>query len=430
MTNQAVGGKEQSAKQKRLKRIVIFGELLRFHATTPFYGDREAKILHELFREQIHAAAGIEPELALARERRLFDRDRFYSLCGHGGPTEEAWMQIVSGGFSREAAAYFAQCFDDAFVVCQEAGSVTGVMDAVGIPYLDLRVSPIRFLDDIYLAFASNFQTVRDRVFSYRIGDSEIRASANRMRAGYFAAMGPQNIRERMSPAGLGPNALLICGQTTVDLSLIQNGRVATFEDCREELDALIAGHDNVYFKKHPLNSQSDANSRFVRARPKIVPVAKNIYRMLSDDNLVAVAALSSGALTEARHFGKKVHYLLHEHVRLAETSGSFTARDYVMTGDEYFGHSFWADILSPVFDTRPGAFRREADAPPNRLRNILNAWWGYESPNSPQAPKPPMLLALARKAVNAIDPAHAIRSRIDPDGKARRKVTKLLSRR
>lgn len=412
-----------------MKKIILFGDLLRFQKTNPFHADRMAKTMHELFRGQIAAATGVMPELVLAREDSLFDRKKFYSLSGHGEPSEEGWVRIASGDYDKSAAAYFAECFRDAVAITHEAGSLLGVLDDAGISYIDFRVAPVRFLDDILLCFKSNVPEVTGRLLRYRMNLDDIAFYANRLRARYCARMSIDDVESKLTCAGVQPNSLLICGQSSSDLSLIRNGRMVTAKDCLETLGAVIKNYDHIYYKKHPHAGDRDITGEVLRTLCAVRQIDTNIYRMLCDDNLTGVAALSSGVLTEARFFGKRVHFLSHEYIALSGDSSANGAEEYVMTCDEYFSPTFWSDILSPCIETQP-CREFNFSGRTNMLRTLINGWWGYEpacGTGSPQA-SGGGLLRLLKKVGDKFDPEHALRRRIDPTGSIRRKIMKMLS--
>ncbi len=413
-----------------MEKIVFLGDLLRFHKTNPFHADRMAKTLHELFRAQIAAATGVMPELVLAREDSRFDRKKFYALSGHGEPSEEGWVRIVSGEYNSSAAAYFAECFRGALVISHEAGALLGVMDDAGIKYVDFRVAPIRFLDDILLCFKSNAPGVSGRLLRYRMEFDEIRFYVNRLRARYSARMSIDDVGGKLGCAGLEPNSLLLCGQSGADLSLIRDGRMVTMKYCLEKLEEVAAKYGRVYYKKHPNAGDRDMTGEIVRSMRVVRRVDANIYRMLCDDNLAGVAALSSGVLTEARFFGKQAHFLSHEYIALSGDAEANGAEEYVMTRDEYYSPAFWADILSPCVETkecRPFNFSERT----HLMRCLIDSWWGYDPEHEADAAHATDrgLPGVLRKLGNTCDPEHRLRRTIDPTGEIRRRIVTMLSR-
>jgi hypothetical protein len=412
-----------------VKRIVFFGDLLRFHKTNPFHADRMAKTLHELFRAQIAAATGVAPELVLAREYGHLDRKKFYALAGLGEPSEDGWVRIASGDYDRSAAEYFAECFRGALVISHEAGSLLRVMDDAGIEYIDFRVAPIRFLDDILLCFKSNVPGVSERLLPYRFELDDIQFFVNKLRARYCVRMSIDDVGTKLNCAGLPPNSLLLCGQSGADLSLIRDGCMVTMRDCREKLEEVVSQYDHVYYKKHPAPGDRDITWEVVRGMRNVRRVDTNIYQMLCDDNLSGVAALSSGVLTEARFFEKQTHFLSHEYIALSGDANADGAEEYVMTRDEYYSPMFWRDIFSPCVETnscRDFSFSTRT----HLLRNLIDCWWGYEpeaSSGSVLHVKYEGLQGLFRNAAEKLDPSHILRRNIDPTGVIRRRIMKVL---
>ena len=400
-----------------ISEIVMFGELLRTQEINPFYADKTTRLVHELFRDLIYAATGMRPDCELAGSVKRFNRETFYRLAGYDAVSTENWLRIVSGQFREEAADYFAQCFAGALVISHEAGSLIRIMEQRNIPYIDMRVSPIRFMEDIYFAFRTNMPEMAARFRKYMIDENAIQIAADRLRA-YYAATSPK------AAGGFPPGSLLVCGQTDTDLSLVVDGAITDFSQHAEMLRRLFERHEHIYYKPHPMAAQAYGNHWLLRTFPHIRLARGNMYRMLCDNNLQTVVALSSGVLHEAPYFGKEATPVSHIHVNLAKVGNPPIAGEYVMIRDACYSSSFWQDILAPCIETKENGEAGFAGGD-SFLRAYMGMWWDYEIGR----PEPSAVLKLCQRLGNLIDPRHRFRRWVDPSGRLRGGVKRLIGR-
>lgn len=363
-----VPAKKKSASAG-IRRIVFLGDLLRVQENAGDFADRSLNWEYSLLGEQVKMATGLPVEVVLTSDKHRFDRERFCALCGLPMCTE-SWVRVASGHYTKKAARYFCECFSDALIVTQVAGALKKMMDDAGIPYIDIYVSALKFMDDLHFAFRSNLQSVTDKLLQYRMSESAIVMEASKIRA-YYAGR-----NSHRTP--LKENSLLICGQTGIDLSLVYRGRLVTFLDYKEKLRALTAFYDHVYYKPHPYASPDSESERFIRSLDKVEIIKnQNFYRLLSDRNLKAVAALSSGTLKEAPYFGKTAHTISHEFIRYYQGDGIIRPDEFIVVTGECFSPAFWADILSGILHTRE--CEAVSFAQSSLLRRTLDTWWDYE---------------------------------------------------
>lgn len=407
-----------------IKRIVVTGDLLRIEHNNNKKANNFIRFVYELLKEQIYLATGIYPEVALAGDSPGFDRNTFYALSGFDKPSFENWLQIASGKCRQDAGDYLLKCFSETLIISYEAGAFEHGLKQTRLPYIDIRISPIRFLEDLFLAFKSNIPEVQSKLWVYHIPDSYIRLSVNILKSYYLIHLPESCIARAASTANLPRNTLLICGQTDVDLSLVRHGQIVSFHDFANELHQLINEHHTIYYKAHPNASLSSPNLRFIRSIKKIKITKNNIYRMLCDDNLKTVTALSSGVLHEAPWFGKKIQPLSHRFVELANETDKSTAGSYIMIHNEYFSPTFWSDILSPCLPTK-----RCEDIiftpTENFLRKRTGKWWGYEIGADKNSIT---YIDSLRRIVDTLDPHRILREKIDSSGNIRNWIKRILT--
>ena len=226
--------------------------------------------------------------------------------------------------------------------------------------WIDLRIAPLRFLDDIYFTFETNHPGIREKLEERRIDATLCRYHADLVRA---------TVLKLKKADIVEPGTLLLIGQTEADRVVFDGTKHLTLADRITELEALNAGYDRVLFKPHPYAKNGRAVLRELRRGLGNVEATRaNIYHLLANEGVRHVAALNSSVLHEAECFGKAVTFLF---------TPTFTEEQVGIYGD-YFSGAFWSDILAPAFETRPSDL--QLPFVPGRLRKTLNDFWGYNA--------------------------------------------------
>lgn len=361
------------------QKFMLMSDILRVSANIEFYTDRSCKWLYYLFNKQIKSAIGYDIELELGQDSRIFNREKFYKLCGYDKVTEENYIEISKGNITDEAIDYFKTCFKDYFILFQEAGALKQVADLAQIRYLDIIISSIRFMDDLNFAFRSNVPSITNKLLKYRLLEEKIYYHANYIKSFYWGHGVYNN--------NLISNSLLLCGQTEVDLSLIKDGKLVTFLDYEQEIRELFSKYSKVYYKRHPYAKTNTENEQFILSFDNVELINDNFYKILSCDEITAVAALSSGTVKEAKYFDKDVIFISHPFINYYYNDDKEIKQDdFIIVNNDYFSPVFWSDILSDITETNV------CDSfmfPNNRniLRESLNVFWGYQLGNKNNPP-------------------------------------------
>ena len=230
-----------------IKKIVLMSDILRISPKEKFYTDRSCKWLYNLFCKQINLSINIPLELELGCNSNLFNREVFYKLAGYKEVSEENYIEIAKGNINRAAFDYFRSCFDGYFIIFQEAGTLKQLADYAKIPYIDIIISSIRFLEDLNFAFRTNVPEIRNLLLKYREPEADLYMNANQIKAYYESRQNVQFLNNFLQK-----ESLLLCGQTEVDLSLIKNKKLVSFLDYQEKILNLCASYNHVYYKAHP----------------------------------------------------------------------------------------------------------------------------------------------------------------------------------
>lgn len=224
--------------------------------------------------------------------------------------------------------------------------------------YIDLRISPIRFMDDIFFSFDTNSEAIHTKLQQYRVNEHLCQLQANVVMATVIKSKKNQIVL---------PNSLLLIGQTEADRVLHDGEKYLSLLDRIDEIKQLAIEYEHIYFKPHPYAK----NNRYIlrelrRELGEVLSAHDNIYHLLSNDGVQHVAALNSSVLYEALYFNKETTFLF---------KPTFTDMQISIFGD-YFNGNFWSDILSPVFLTHPSSLVLPFQA--SRLRKAVNDFWGY----------------------------------------------------
>ena len=163
------------------------------------------------------------------------------------------------------------------------------IFKVLGLTYVNVFISPIRFLAEHLFIMTSNNPTFHDRLKLLNCTEKEINRAANRIIS--------KNIM--INDNKIWPNSCIISGQTPSDRVLINsNGCFDKLQDYQDYLANLTKEFDHIYFKPHPHNKGD-------------LPPLKNIpildgdfYNYLSQPNLRKVVSISSSTSIESNYFG------------------------------------------------------------------------------------------------------------------------------
>lgn len=231
-------------------------------------------------------------------------------------------------------------------------------IDSIDKVYLDLRIHPIRFMDDIFFSFETNSNAIHLSLQNYRKNDDLCKLQANIIKA---------TVVKLKSDKIIAPNSLLLIGQTECDRVLYDGTKYLSLLDRIDEIKEIASEYDYIYFKPHPYAKNNRYLLRELRkALCDVRNTHANIYYILANEGTQHVVALNSSVLYESIYFDRKTTFLFNP---------TFTDRQIGVYGN-YFSGEFWGDILSPALRTIPSSL--ELPFQTSRLRKTLNDFWGY----------------------------------------------------
>jgi hypothetical protein len=253
------------------------------------------------------------------------------------------------------------------------------LLDAIGVPYIDIRVHPVRFLDDLLFAARASEPATRSALLAMAESEVEVIVTAG--------------LREAMchmiSEATVPADTLIVLGQRPLDCSQIVNG---TFFDAlprASEIHAICERHAAVLLKPHPLEP-SHSLLEITAGAPNLAGVVgDNIYRLMSLPEIAAVLTVNSSIAYEAPYFGKRVHTLADLPIRLGWRGTVDGAGVYASLNDRVLTVDFWRQVLAPHMPvSAPDGMTLPPK--PNRLRIALDSFWNFQEIDTDRIPARP----------------------------------------
>lgn len=303
-----------------------------------------------------------------------FDYVKFFKFYGITY-NKNSWGDLYyNKDYNEEAYAYIKSIFQDSLVISYEMDScILNILDELGIPYIDMYISPVRFLEDQLFSMTSNFETIYNKLLNYKLDENIIYMQANYLKTFYLMRDG-KYIQE--TPA------ILFLGQTQYDKSLINNetGEVYSILNHKKEFEESIKGFSRILYKRHPKALGDELVLEYLKTLGDVTITNENFYSLISRPDIQRVVAISSGGLIEAKYFNKETKFLLHESVNL-QYGNEFDKEKYINIYEHFFALNFWADVLSCVINTNTFSEDCSFYGSKNKLRNSRGErdYWGYE---------------------------------------------------
>lgn len=351
-----------------METIVCFDDILR----EPLWPGKA--FFYDLLRLPIRMACGLDIKNSPRGngESNLlegFDAGTFISMCRPSG--EVGWVANYNG-IPDEAQAYLLKFIPERAVVLtyEMTPWLKTLLKMNRIPFIDIRISPLRFARDLYLAVETTLPGAGERIGSYVVDDDEIRLEAALVTASVRCLRRYQGRSRRLD------NCLIYIGQTEEDTSLISpENKVFRIEDFADRVTEIVKSYAGLLYKPHPYAGDFAAREgrRLAEITGKPLQLCHdNAYELLGSDDDLALMGISSGFLQEAEYFGKTA-FPLHDHVcRFGSGDGEFLQFRFEDFISPYFWYRFLgADGPEPKIKSLPPVAH-------NHLRQLHNVWWGY----------------------------------------------------
>jgi hypothetical protein len=246
------------------------------------------------------------------------------------------------------------------------------------VPYVDLRLHPIRFMDDLLFAARASCPATQAALLSMAVSESEVLATAG--------------LREAMcryiSEARVPDDTLMVIGQRRFDSTQIVDGDFFDAHRQTAKIHALCARHAAVVLKPHPLDRQHSLLEVAAAAPTRVIgAINDNTYRMMALPQISAILTVNSGVAYEAPYFGKRVHTLAPLAMRLAWRGAEPDATAHASLDDVVLTPDFWRSVLAPHTPvSAPDGMRLRPK--PNRLRIALDSFWNFQEIDTDRIPR------------------------------------------
>lgn len=258
--------------------------------------------------------------------------------------------------------------------ICYEASpGLLAFLEELGITYIDVRVSPVRFLPDILIALRSNSAEINGVLSEISITKREIAREASLLAASFRhfkRYSGGPDTRWRN-------DSIVFVGQTAIDASIVTEGAYFDIAQIKSGLEENLKGRRIIYLR-HP--SASEQHIRYQlgilqQCAAELHVSEENGYDLLCSDERLEFLGISSGLLQEAAFFGKTAYSMLPAICPLAFRDEAGSDGYHQLTFQTFVSDELWAALFlsqpSPASDTL-------RNIRPNELRELHNVWWGY----------------------------------------------------
>ena len=220
------------------------------------------------------------------------------------------------------------------------------------IPWVNIKIHPMRFLDDLYLDVTSSFKF---EVNSLEASIGIISICLNRLKSEFSVNLDDNTEK-----------TLLICEQVSFDKSIYFDNGFKDLTDYFEVLDDLAKKYEKIIYKPHPaLSSQEITNVVMGRYNAQLCE-STNIYDLFLSGSIDTVCAISSSVLTEAPYFGVNSVYLEPKANRFGPIISYKSLLDNI---------EFWEQGLLGRSIGQKKSLNLSEAVPLNYLRKLFGSW-------------------------------------------------------
>lgn len=359
---------------KNTKRVIFCSDILRINndnIATDTSISANINMIYRLFAPLIQGvllSRGRKVEIStLYGTEGGFSSAKFSTYRQLGLPMETAsWAFVFANSETQniidmEMDKYFSE-YD--LVLCYETPPyLISYFLKRDIPFLDIRIHAVRFLNDYMFSFFSNIPDIQNKLEKLKIKDDVIYRMAMMISA--RSAMIFRNPPQAQ-------NNVLFLGQTVCDSSLISHDRLASQDDVIEAISRLATIYETVYYKIHPYNRDKELIQKIVSSCSSCKIFDHNVYDGLSLP-FEKIASLSSGTNVEAKYFGKNAIWMLNDlHIPYEGTTSIWKT---IPIFKYPFFVEFWEYILTTNEKMRTADY--EFDYAEHGVKFVCNMKWG-----------------------------------------------------
>lgn len=281
---------------------------------------------------------------------------KFYlSLYSQENDITNSWAKRYDAQLDGVALSLVRETFSDSFAIIFEGSpSLLGALDLDRVPYVNVRVHPMRFGSDLILSFQSNIPEIHSRLRRYNLDDAHFASEVHDLRR-----------RMRHRAPSIDPNTLVFLGQYRHDASVISSGCFSQLHNYSKAL-LLLGKNRQVFHKPHPHDQYNPIINQWIHLFPHSTLLERDTYAQMAALTPHSYVTLSSGAAYEAELLGHSSTYLLERNWAL----GGPMHAEFAHILHEYWHPAFWLNVLAGERSDAANTFV------PHRLRNAIGMAW------------------------------------------------------
>lgn len=328
---------------KKFKKLIFFGDFLSSVTST-------SDFIFEIISVPVRQAMGLSLDYGISLRNSIsakFDLNKFKKLANVA--CEESPEILWSSTFHempQDAVEYIISKInsDELFFCFDMPPWLEKLFNTKNISYIDIRISPINFGSDLYVAINSNDEDIKSRLEVFSVPEQEIYLEASIMGANVRAHLKRLKEGHRHQIPDL-ENTIIYVPQDPKDKSLLlKNGKyleISCFPDVIEEKARgrrilVLADYSN---QRKIDNSKRDREFLKNLFGKNISFCTQNFYQILASHADIEVMSINSPFNQEASWFGKKAHNFAPFYTPIEKNN---IAGNYLQT--------YFRNILSPSF--------------------------------------------------------------------------------
>ena len=168
------------------------------------------------------------------------------------------------------------------------------------IPWVNLEIHPLRFLEDLCFSVTSSFEYNHDKNI---ISDVQIKYNVNKIKLKAF-----KNNKDNHIQSNEGK--LLILGQSPYDKSVWYDNEFKNLTHYIEQIDGLISQCKEVFYRPHPYLTDKKIDEIITKKYDLSILNSPDYYSSLLINRFTLTCSISSSSVFESRSFGLEGIYL------------------------------------------------------------------------------------------------------------------------
>jgi hypothetical protein len=360
----------------------IIGDFLRPDGQgRPGGVDRPVAWLWNALKRQIARASGLPVSLLtptasadlagwIASLRSPGEADALWAACHDDISSRTDWADPIATLILRPLRGQFV-------VGYEMPPYLARLLDLHAIPYIDVRLHPVRFMDDLLFAVRASHGPTREALSALAVHENDVLVTAGLREA----------MCQLISDAAVPADTLIVIGQRPHDSSQIVHGRFFDAMEYRDEIASICARHRAVLLKPHPHEREHSLLTVVAGIAPNVLGVVDdNLYRLLAMPEISSVLTVSSSAGIEASYFAKRVYALAETNLEPRWRGDEMTRETHASLDDVVLSVDFWRRVLAPhaAVSALDGA---RLPPKPNRLRIALDSFWNFNEIDTDRLP-------------------------------------------